>query len=187
MRRILDGLYLGSMIAAVAAMVSIAALVFIQIAGRILDRVLGWIGIDGLGIAVPSLAEIGGFLFVASAFLALPTTLRKGGHVRVTMLSSNLPPKAAHVMATVVLGAAFSFGAFAAWHAGLQALDSWTFNSVSFGMIRIPLWVPQGTMALGLTIFAIALLDELITALRGKDPAYIRAEKAKSADALEGH
>lgn len=187
MRKTLDGLYLGAMIAAVLAMVSIAVLVFVQIAGRITDRVLTWAGADALGIAVPSLAEIGGFLFVAAAFLALPKTLRAGGHVRVTMLSGHLPPRAAHVMATVVLMAAFAFGVFAAWHAGLQALDSWTFNSVSFGMIRIPLWIPQGVMTIGLAVFAIALLDELVTALGGRDPAYRRAEKAKGVDALEGH
>ncbi|SDX75087.1 TRAP transporter small permease [Roseicitreum antarcticum] len=187
MRKLLDTLYQTAMIAAVVAMVSIALLVFIQILGRLTDRVLMGFGADAIGIAIPSLAEIGGFLFVASSFLALPATLRVGGHVRVTMVSGNLPPRAAHVMACIVLIAAFALGVFAAWHGWLQVLDSWQFNSVSFGMIRIPLWIPQGAMALGLVIFAIALLDELLCALRGHDPAYRRAEKAKGADALEGH
>lgn len=187
MRTLLDALYKGALMVAVAAMVAIALLVFAQIAGRITDRVLMGVGADALGLAVPSLAEIGGFLFVASAFLALPYTLRSGGHVRVTLLSSTLPPRAAHGMSCLVLAGAFALGAFAAWHAALQVVDSWQFNSVSFGMIRIPLWIPQSAMMAGLVIFAIALLDELVCALRGSDPAYIRAEKAKGADALEGH
>ena len=50
---------------------------------------------DAIGLQVPSLAEIGGFLFVAAAFLALPATLRAAGHVRVTMLAKALPEGAA--------------------------------------------------------------------------------------------
>lgn len=187
MRKSLDSLYQAAMITAVGAMVLIALLVFGQILGRIIDRVLTTFGADAIGFAIPSLAEIGGFLFVAAAFLALPATLRAGGHVRVTMVSANLPPRVAHAMACLVLAAAFALGAFAAWHAWLQVLDSWQFNSVSFGMIRIALWIPQGAMALGLLIFAIALLDELICALQGNDPAFRRAEIAKGADALDGH
>jgi hypothetical protein len=37
-------------------------------------------------------------------------------------------------------------------------------------------------MTLGLAIFAVALLDELLTALTGGTPAFVAAEGAKSID-----
>jgi TRAP-type C4-dicarboxylate transport system permease small subunit len=131
---------------------------------------------------VPSLSEIGGFLFVGAAFLALPATLKNAGHVRVTMLAQSLPAGFARVVTILVLAAALSLAVFAAWHSGVQVQDSWAFNSVSFGMVRVPLWIPQGVMTLGLGLFAVALADELVTALKGGTPAFAAAEAARGID-----
>ena len=183
MRRALDRLYAAALVAAAFAMVAIAVLVLVQIGGRLLDRVLMAAGEPALGIQIPSLAEIGGFLFVASSFLALAGTLRAGGHVRVTLLAGALPAAVTRGLTALVLAAALGLALFATWHAGLQTLDSWQFDSKSFGMIAIPLWIPQGAMTLGLVIFAVALLDELATALRGASPAFVAAEAARGPEA----
>jgi len=182
MRRALDFIYAAALVGAALALGAIATLVFVQIAGRILDRVLLAAGGQALGLQVPSLAEIGGFLFVAAVFLALPATLREAGHIRVTLLATALPGRLARGLTVLVLAAALGLAGFATWHAGLQVLDSWRFGSVSFGMIAVPLWVPQGAMTLGLAIFALALLDDLVAALSGGTPAVIAAERAKSRD-----
>jgi TRAP-type C4-dicarboxylate transport system permease small subunit len=187
MRKALDGLYAAALSMAVLAIVAIATLVLIQVAGRVIDRTLVWAGAAPIGIAVPSLAEIGGFLFVAAAFLALPATLRSGTHVRVTMLAQNLPPAAARWLSVAVLLIATGLGIFAAWHSALQVADSWKFNSVSFGMVRIPLWLPQGAMTAGLVLFAVALADELWAALRGATPAFATAEAGRGVDETGGH
>ena len=183
MRRLRDTLYSAALVASALALVAIAILVFLQVGGRLIDRMILATGGSALGLQVPSLAEIGGFLFVGAAFLALPATLRAAGHVRVTMLSQALPDRARRVLTALVLVSALALASFAAWHAGLQALDSWQFNSVSYGVVRIALWIPQGMMTLGLTLFAVALADELITLLRGGTPAFAGAEAARSIDA----
>ncbi|MFQ6547768.1 TRAP transporter small permease [Aestuariibius sp. 2305UL40-4] len=182
MRRALDLTYAAALAASAVALVTIAVLVFVQILGRILDRALLALGQEAIGLQVPSLAEIGGFLFVAAAFLALPGTLRAAGHVRVTMLARALPAPLAKGLTILVLAAALALAGFASWHSWLQVLDSWQFESVSFGMIPIPLWIPQGAMTLGLVLFALALADELLTALRGETPAFAAAESGRSLD-----
>ena len=187
MRKALDGTYAAALWASVLAMAAIAVLVLIQVLGRVIDRTLIWAGTAPIGIAVPSLAEIGGFLFVAAAFLALPATLRSGTHVRVTMLAQNLPPAPARWLTAAVLIVATALGVFAAWHSALQVIDSWTFASVSFGMVRIPLWIPQGAMTAGLALFAIALLDELWATLRGETPAFAAAEAGRGIEEAAGH
>ena len=167
MRRILDTIYGAALVAACGAMVAIAALVAVQVAGRLIDRVALALGAAPVGISIPSLAEIGGFLFVGAATLALPATLRAGGHIRVTLLTGALPGRLGRAVAGLVLLAGLVLAGFATWHAGVQAWDSWAFNTLSYGMVRVPLWIPQGVMTLGFALLALALADDLVAHLRG--------------------
>lgn len=185
MRRTLDRVYGAGLVLAALALVAIAALVLVQVAGRIIDRSLIALGHEPVGIAITSLSELGGFLFVGAVFLALAGTLRAGGHVRVTMLVGMLPAPLARMVAALALLGALGLCGFALYSAALQAWDSWSFNAVSFGMAKFPLWVPQSVLVAGLALLALALIDELITLLRGAAPAYQRAEAAKGG--TDGH
>lgn len=180
MRKLLDGVYAGALTVACLSMVVIAVLVMAQVLGRLVDRTLLMLGAQPFGLSIPSLSDFGGFLFVASATLALPATLRAGGHVRVSLLLGMGTPVTRRIQGGAVLLAALALAGFAAWHAGAQALDAWRFAAVSYGMVQVPLWVPQGVMAMGLGLLLVAVLDELIAVLRGQDPAYQRAEDARS-------
>ncbi len=180
MRRILDSVYGGALVASCLAMVAIAALVLVQILGRVVDRALVLAGAAPIGFTIPSLSDFGGFLFVAGATLALPAALRAGGHVRVTLLLELGGARLRRWLDALVLVAALVLAGFATWHLGAQALDSWAFNSVSFGMVRVPLWIPQGVMTLGFALLVVALFDELVVLLAGQDPAFRTAEAARS-------
>ncbi|PKQ11179.1 MAG: hypothetical protein CVT70_15600 [Alphaproteobacteria bacterium HGW-Alphaproteobacteria-1] len=185
LRRMLDRLYSAGLVLAALALVAIAALVLVQVTGRLIDRSLIAMGQPPAGIAITSLSELGGFLFVGAAFLALAGSLRTGGHVRVTMLVGALPAPLARGVAVLALLGALALCGFALYSAALQALDSWSFNAVSFGMAKFPLWMPQAVMVAGLALFALALADELVTLLFGGKPAYQRAEDAKGT--ADGH
>lgn len=184
MRKVLDGLYSAALAIACLAIVTIAALVLVQILGRVLDRAMIIAGAVPYGFSIPSLSDFGGFLFVASATLALPATLRSGGHVRVSLLLGMGGPRIQRWLGSAVLCVALGLAGFATWHAGAQALDSWQFAAVSFGMVQVPLWIPQGVMTLGFALLLVAVADELVTLLRGQDPAFQRAEDARS---IGGH
>lgn len=180
MRRILDGVYGAALGASCLAMVAIALLVGAQILGRLADRALIAAGAVPLGLAIPGLSEIGGFLFVAAAVLALPATLREGGHVRVTLLAGVLRGPAGRAVAAGVLGLALVLAGFAAWNLGLLALDSWRFNARSFGMLRAPLWMPQAALALGFALLVLAVLDEMVAVLSGRPAGYQLAEAQRA-------
>lgn len=180
LRHVLDRIYATALGAACLAMIAIAVLVFLQIIGRIIDRALILSGADPLGLAIPSLSDFGGFLFVAAATLALPATLRAAGHVRVTLALALFGPRVGGVLTVVTLAIALALAGFAAWHSGLQMWDSLSFNTVSFGMVKVPLWIPQGVMTLGFGLLVLAVLDEFLTALRGQTPAFRLAEAKRS-------
>lgn len=176
MRLFLDRLYAGALLLSAAGFAAIAALVLFQVVGRLIDRVARLVGVAPPGLTVPSLAELGGFLFVAAVALGLAGTFVRGGHVRVSLLTRALPPRTSRVLSAAVAAVAAGLSLFATWSSWLQAVDSWTFDSVSFGMLRIPLWLPQGAMTLGLALLTVALVDALIVLLRGGAPSYEVAE-----------
>ncbi len=180
MRATLDWIYRASLWLSAGALVAIAVLVFLQVGGRVLDRVLLTLGMEAVGFSIPSLAEFGGFLFVAAAFLALPATLRAGGHVRVTLLGAAWPG-VARWAELLVIAAALALAAFAAWHSALKVADSLKVGAVSYGTVPVPLWLPQAAMAAGLVLLTVALMDELVAALRGGTPAFRAAEAARAA------
>ncbi len=176
MRRALDRLYAFAFAVSAACLAAIAALVLAQVAGRLLDRALDLVGLPALGFAVPSLAEIGAFLFVSAVFLGMAGTLRAGGHVRVTLATQRLGPRAARVLMSVVVAIALALCVWAAWNSVAMLLDSLRYDAVSYGMVRVPLALPQGMMALGLVIFCIALADEGWALLQGRSPSFRAAE-----------
>jgi TRAP-type C4-dicarboxylate transport system permease small subunit len=184
MRRALDALYGTAMFGACLSMIAIATLVFIQVMGRVIDRALAWMDLPRWGIAIPSLAEIGGFLFVASTTLALAWTLRAAGQVRVTLLLRLVGPVANRALTVLVLAVAAGLAIFATWHIGLRTLDAQAMGRVSYGLIRIPLWIPQAVMTTGFVIFCVALLDELVAAIRGA-PAFRAEEMRREAEGAE--
>lgn len=184
MRSFLDAIYRIALWLAAICLVMIAVLVLLQVLGRIADRLLLWTGADALGLAVPSLAEIGGFLFVAASCLAFAPTLRAGTHVRVNLIAGNVGEGAARVLDSLMLVGAAIIACFAAWHTFWMAVDAWNSASVSYGTIPVPLWIPQALMALGFVVLAVAVLDEFAAALRGITPAFRVAESAR--DVTEG-
>lgn len=185
LRALLDRLYGAGFVIAAFSLVAIAALVLVQVLGRVIDKTLLAIGQEPIGIAITSLSELGGFLFVGSVFLALAGTLRAGGHVRVTILSHSVPPRFGRLLTVMSLLLAIGLCGFALYSAGLQAWDSWAFHAVSFGMAKFPLWMPQVVMVLGLALFCIALCDELFAVLGGAAAVFQRAEDGKGVQ--DGH
>lgn len=180
MRVILDRLYAAALWLSAASFALIATLVLIQVLGRLTDRIARAIGAPPPGITIPSLAEIGGFLFLGGVFLGLAGTFAAGGHVRVTLLTRSLPEGVSRWLGALVAAAAAGLAAFSAWSSWLQFLDSIKFNSVSFGMVKVPLAIPQGVMTLGLILLLIALIDAAVTLAKGGEPSYAANEAGEA-------
>ncbi|POF28745.1 TRAP transporter small permease [Roseibium marinum] len=183
MRKALNALYRASTVLAASCLVAIASLVALQVFGRLLDGGLSLIGMDPLGLLVPSLAEIAGFLLVGASFLALAGTFRNSDHIRVNILLQAVPPPVAHLLNIWAVAVALGLAGFFTWHAGALAHDSYTYGEVSFGIIPVPLVLPQTVMTAGLLVFSVALLDDLISALAGRTPSF---ETVSKDDLIEG-
>ena len=67
------------------------------------------------------------------------------------------------------------------WAVTRFVYDSYAFNEVAQGLIRVPIWIPQLSLVFGIGIFLVAVIDELVTVIKREKPSYQRAEEARAA------
>jgi TRAP-type mannitol/chloroaromatic compound transport system permease small subunit len=180
MRNFLDRLYSVSLGFAAFSLLVIAALVSVQIAGRIADAAMGLVGLAPYNLTILSLSEIAGYLLAGASFLALAGTLKAGIHVRMTMVIDNLGTTARRIvdLAGLALGAVFS--GYMTWHVAQLVRDSWTFGEVSGGVVAVQLAYPQAVVAIGLLILTVAFIDELVITILHGNPSFTAIEQRVS-------
>ena len=120
-----------------------------------------------LGFNVPGTDAYAGYCMAAAGFLALAHTLKRGEHIRVTLILEHLPPGPQRALELCALGVATLLSALFAYYSVRLSSQSWDFHDVSTGNDATPLWIPQMSMALGAVVLCIAFVDELVLEWRG--------------------
>jgi len=168
MRRALNLLYDGAAALAALCMVALLAMVMLGIVGR------------ALHFHLPGTDSYAGYLMAASGFLALAHTLRRGEHIRVTLLLSALQPGARRALELWSLAAASGLAGLLAFYSARLVWQSRAFNDVSTGNDATPLWLPQLGMAVGTLVLLVAFLDELVLEWRGQRSQAASAEPLRN-------
>lgn len=130
----------------------------------------------GLGIAarlanwdIPGLDAYAGYAIAAALFLALPSTLLKGEHIRVTLLLERAPRRLRQGLEWWSLAAALGLSGYMAWYALRLVWVSYVTRDMSPGADASPLWIPQLAMALGCVGFAMAFVHALLGRWQGRE------------------
>ena len=97
-----------------------------------------------------------GYCMAASAFLALATTLRRGEHIRVTLVINRLSPSAYRWLDTFCHVVALIVACTLAFYSVRLVHQSLLFNDIATGLDATPLWIPQLGMAAGTCVLALA-------------------------------
>ena len=145
------------MLLACAAMLA----AFVAVALGITARLARW--------DLPGLDAYAGYAIAAALFLALPGTLVRGEHIRVTLVLDRVPLRLRAALQWWGLAAALGLSAYMAWFAVRLAWFSWATDDVSTGADATPLWIPQLALALGCAGFALAFLHALLRHCRGDE------------------
>jgi TRAP-type C4-dicarboxylate transport system permease small subunit len=169
LRRALDLLYWAGGALAAVCLAGICVLMLAQAAGR------------EFGLLIRGADDITAWLCAASAFFALGHTFRHGELVRVGLWLEFLKPAARRWAELSALGITAAFVAYMVWAVTGFVYESWKFKEVAQGLLKVPIWIPQLSFALGATIFLIAVLDELMSVMRNEKPAYQVAEEQRGA------
>ena len=109
-----------------------------------------------------------GYCMAASAFLALATTLRRGEHIRVTLIINYLSPSARRRLDVFCHVVALGVAGLLSWYSIRLVNQSLSFNDISAGLDATPLWIPQLGMAVGTTIFTLTFVMDLVDLLAGR-------------------
>ncbi|MSP34381.1 MAG: TRAP transporter small permease [Limnohabitans sp.] len=113
-----------------------------------------------------------GYCMAASGFLALAHTLKKGEHIRVTVLISRFNGGWLKGIELWALGMAAFLACLMAYYSIRLSWQSYTFHDISTSNDATPLWIPQIAMAVGTVVLAIAFIDELILEILGRRVAF---------------
>lgn len=175
MRKALDALYLASGWLAAGFIAAICALVVAQVGLNLIDRISTLATGTAIGLTIPSYADFTGFFLASASFLALAHTLRQGSHIRVNLLISHLPDSIARILEFWCVSVATLISCYFTWYTGVLVRESLLYHDLSPGMIAVPLWIPQSGMLVGLIILSIALIDQFVLLVRGKQPDYLGA------------
>jgi TRAP-type C4-dicarboxylate transport system permease small subunit len=105
------------------------------------------------GSPVTGIVELAAQTVVISAFLTIPYVMRRGGHIRATVLVNRTPPivrKSLEVLAYSIGAIIFALLAFSAWDAFVEDFVKASYEGE--GALRIPTWPAR------LTIFLASVL-----------------------------
>jgi TRAP-type C4-dicarboxylate transport system permease small subunit len=169
MRRFLDRLYDG---AGVLAALCLAGIFVVMMAAS-LSRVIN--------LPIQGADDVTAWLCAACAFFAIGHTFRHGELVRVGLWLDRLKGRWRWFAEIFALGITAAFSVYMMWAVARFVYESWKFNEVAQGIIRIPIWIPQMCFVAGVLIFLVAVLDELVLVLKRKKPTYQVAEEARRA------
>ena len=156
MRRFLDTLYDGAAWLAALFMIALLIAVLLSIGGR------------ELHFYVKGTDAYAGYFMAAAGFLALAHTLKRGEHIRVTLLLSALRPGLRRALELWALACSAVLAGVLAFYASRLVWQSRAFNDISTGNDATPLWIPQLGMAVGTLILFIAFVDEFVLEMRGR-------------------
>jgi TRAP-type C4-dicarboxylate transport system permease small subunit len=167
-RRALDWTYNAAGALAALFLVGTLAMVLVGIAGRLLD------------FHVPGTDAYAGYCMAGAGFLALAHTLKRGEHIRVTLILERLSGLARRALSLWAFAAGAALALLFAYYSIRLAYQSYDFNDISTANDATPLWLPQSLMAIGTLVFAIAMIDELVLEIAGKRRVAVPAEALRN-------
>lgn len=168
MRRLLNAIYASTAALAALSMCGLLCMVLVSILSR------------QFHVHVPGTDAYAGYLMAGAGFLALAHTLKRGEHIRVTLVLGLFKGGARRGMEIFSLGLASLLAGLFAFYSCRLVWQSIEFHDISTGNDATPLWIPQLVMALGTVIFSLAFVDELVLEIRGQRQAHDSSESLRN-------
>ncbi len=168
-RRALDALYAASAGLAALSLFGIFAVMMVQMALRQVD------------VQFPGSDDLSAYLCAGTTFFALAATFKRGELIRVGMALDRLGPGARRIAELIALTLAALVVGYITWWTGQDTLFSLEIEEVAQGTVPYPLWIPKLVMPIGAGLLLVAIIDEWLTVLAGRIPAYVRAAEERAA------
>jgi TRAP-type transport system small permease protein len=110
--------------------------------------------------------EIGAYMLVAIAFLALPVSHINGAFHRVEFVQARLSPRTRLVSSIGFELLALIFCAILVWQFAGLVRSSWRFAQRAPTLLETPLWVPRLVLVIGMVALCLSLVRSLAADIR---------------------
>lgn len=157
----------------------------IERVGRVMNDAAGWLFVvcalfvsfdvlarKFLNVSSRATVELTGYMLAFGIAWGLADALTTRAHIRVDVLVSRMPLGLRAWMHALALGFLTVLTFFFVWRAWGVVGDSWEFGARDSSALTIPLIVPQGLWALGITVFfglaALMLAEVVLLLLLGR-------------------
>lgn len=128
------------------------------------------------GQGIPGVIEYAEILLVMVVFFSLASGQVGGVHVKTSVLTSRLGPRARRwvhyppaVLGMAVVATMIVISAFAAW-------QSYQSGEYRFGLAQVPIWPARAAVTIGLTMFLFEYVRTTIEAWHRRPPAVVDPE-----------
>lgn len=121
-----------------------------------------------VGVTSQGTTEITGYMLAFGISWSLAHALATRSHIRVDMLVARMPLGLRAPMHGLALAFLAVMAFFFVWRAWAVVGESWEFGAKDTSALSIPLIVPQGLWAFGITVFfllTVVMLLEVVTLL----------------------
>ncbi len=115
-----------------------------------------------LRTALPGIVESLELLVVAVVFLGLAYTQSVNGHIRIDVISNQLPVKWRKVLEGLLLALALGTFGIMTYVSGEAAYEAWVLGDYREGLIEYPLWPSKVLIPIGVGLLSLRLLVQLI-------------------------
>ncbi|MGH1350165.1 MAG: TRAP transporter small permease [Methyloligellaceae bacterium] len=176
MRKFLNSLYLICGVLSAVLIVFICGLVFLQVLFNLIVKAYGYFAGTGISLSISSYGKIAGYMLASASFLALPYTFQKGGHIRMTLVYQSVGVRTRYVFDVISVLFAAVVAVYLTYDLARLTYDSYQFNDLSEGIVKIAIWIPQIVMTFGMAILAIALIDAFCSLLMTGSAAYTKSK-----------
>lgn len=111
------------------------------------------------------LDEFVGYGVAAMTFLSLGYALEAGALIRVQLVLTRSAAPVRRSLEIVGAGLTLALSLFLVAHFWTSVSRNWSRGAVSQSIAEVPLWIPEGLVLLGLTLFALQMLAHLLRLL----------------------
>jgi TRAP-type C4-dicarboxylate transport system permease small subunit len=110
--------------------------------------------------------EVGSYLVVAVTFLSLATCQAHGGYHELQIVKMKLSPRAHAALNVALHLVCLTACLILLWQFSRLVMTSWRNDDASMTSLRVPLWIPQLTMPIGIAAMSFALIKSIIADVR---------------------
>lgn len=110
--------------------------------------------------------EVGSYLVVAVTFLSLATCQAYGGYHELQIVKMKLSPRTRAALNVVLHAVCLIACLILLWQFSRLVMTSWRNDDASMTSLRMPLWIPQLAMPIGVAAMCFALVKSILADLR---------------------